>query len=68
MPHYFFHLHPNRISDTEGQVFANPQEARREAEAVAIELARNRVCSTEEFVVVVDEHGDVVHEQPLSVN
>jgi hypothetical protein len=68
MPRYFFHLHPGRISDTEGKEFANAEEARREAWTVARELARNRTASTEERIEVLDEHGAVTHEQPLVVN
>jgi hypothetical protein len=65
MPRYFFRLHPGRISDTAGKELVN---ARREAWTVTRELARNRTASTEERIEVLDEHGAVIHEQPLVVN
>jgi hypothetical protein len=68
MPRYYFRLHPSCVTDIEGQVFANADEARQEARAIARELARNRTASTEERIVVTDEHGAVVHEEPFAVN
>jgi hypothetical protein len=68
MPRYFFHLRSSGVVDAKGQVFATEEEARSEAAAVALELARNRVASTEERIVVSDESGAVVHEQPLCWN
>jgi hypothetical protein len=65
MPRYFFHLFPSGVADTEGQVFATEDEARGEAEAVARELARNRTAPAEERIVVTDETGTVVCDEPI---
>jgi hypothetical protein len=63
MPRYFFHM--NDVVDTEGQVFADAEEARREAREVARELAKDRSVSEGARLVVADESGAVVHEEPL---
>jgi hypothetical protein len=68
MPRYFFHFHSSCTVDADGQIFPTEEEACFEARAVARELARNRVASTEERIVVTDESGAVIHEQPLSWN
>jgi Domain of unknown function (DUF6894) len=65
MPRYFFHLHGSGARDTEGQEFPNDEAAREEAVAVARDLARNRHVTTSERLIVTDESGKVVHEEPL---
>jgi hypothetical protein len=65
MPRYFFHLHGSGARDTEGQEFPNDEAARQEAVAVARDLGRNRPVATNERLVVTDESGKVIHEEPL---
>jgi hypothetical protein len=66
MPRYFFHLQGSRATDTEGQEFPNDNAAREEAVAVARELSRGRKTSANERVVVTNEKGEVIHEEPLT--
>ena len=65
MPRYFFHLHGSGARDTEGQEFPNDEAARQEAVAVARDLGRNRSVATNERLVVTDESGNVIHEEPV---
>ena len=66
MPRYFFHLHGSGAKDTDGQEFPNDAAAREEAVAVTRELSRNRQTSPGERVVVTNEKGEVIHEEPLT--
>ena len=66
MPRYFFHLHGSGAKDTDGQEFPNDAAAREEAVAVARELSRNRQTSPGERVVVTNEKGEIIHEEPLT--
>jgi Domain of unknown function (DUF6894) len=65
MPRYFFHLRGSGALDTEGQVFPNDEAAREEARAVARDLSANRAVATDERLMVTDEAGKVIHEEPL---
>jgi uncharacterized protein DUF6894 len=65
MPRYFFHLHGSGARDTEGQELPNDEAARQEAAAVARDLGRNRSVATNERLVVTDESGKVIHEEPV---
>ena len=65
MPRYFFHMHGSGARDTEGQEFPNDDAARQEAIAVARELSQNRSVSTKERLVVTNDKGAVIHEEPL---
>ena len=58
MHRYFFHLHGSGARDVDGQEFADDNAAIQEARAVARDLSQERV-------VVTNEKGDVVHEEPL---
>jgi len=51
--------------DVDGQEFADDNAAIQEARAVARDLSHNRNPSSQERVVVTNEKGDVVHEEPL---
>jgi hypothetical protein len=65
MPRYFFHLHGSGARDTEGQEFPDDRTAIQEARAVARDLSQNRKPASQERVVVTNERGDVLHEEPL---
>jgi hypothetical protein len=65
MPRYFFHLHGSGARDTEGQEFPDDEAARQEAVAVARDLGRNRNVTTDERLIVTDESGKVIHEEPV---
>ncbi len=65
MPRYFFHLRGSGALDTEGQEFPNDEAAREEARAVAYDLARNKAAATDERLIVTNEAGQVIHEEPL---
>jgi Domain of unknown function (DUF6894) len=65
MPRYFFHLRGSGALDTEGQEFPNDETARQEARAVARELSQNKTAVSDERLVVTNEAGEVVHEEPL---
>ena len=65
MPRYFFHLHGSGARDIEGREFADDAAAREEAIAVVRDLSRNRPTTTSERVVVTNENGEIVHEEPL---
>jgi len=65
MPRYFFHLHGSGARDLEGQDFDDNSAAIQEARAVARDLSQNRNPASEERVVVTDDQGNVVHEEPL---
>ena len=65
MHRYFFHLHGSGARDVDGQEFADDNAAIQEARAVARDLSHNRNPSLQERIVVTNEKGDVVHEEPL---
>jgi hypothetical protein len=65
MPRYFFHLHGSGARDIDGQEFADANAAIQESRLVARDLSQNRNPSSQERVVVTDEKGDVIHEEPL---
>jgi hypothetical protein len=65
MPLYFFHLHGSGARDSEGQEFPNDDAARTEAVAVARDLSRNKSVATDERIVVTNDKGEVIHEEPL---
>ena len=65
MPRYFFHLHGSGALDTEGQEFPNDEAAHEEARAVARDLSRNKAVATDERLMVTNEAGQVIHEEPL---
>ena len=65
MPHYYFHLQGSSARDTDGQEFPNDDAARREAGAVARELSQNKTVATDDRLIVTDDVGKVIHEEPL---
>jgi hypothetical protein len=65
VPRYFFHLHGSGARDTEGQEFPNDDAARREAVLIARELSKNRTLSANARLVVTNDKGEIIHEEPL---
>jgi hypothetical protein len=65
MPLFFFHLHGSGGRDMEGQEFADAVAAIEEARLVARDLSQNRNPASQERVVVTDDKGHPVHEEPL---
>jgi hypothetical protein len=65
MPRYYFALHGSGAGDLEGQDFPNDDAARAEAQAVARDLSDNRNPTSDERIIVTNEKGEVVHEEPL---
>jgi hypothetical protein len=65
MPRYYFTLYGSGAEDLDGQDFPNDDAAREEARAVAGDLSENRNPATHERIVVTNEKGEVIHEEPL---
>jgi hypothetical protein len=65
MARYYFTLYGSGASDLEGQEFSTDADAREEARAVARDLSQNRNPTSKERIVVTNEKGDVIHEEPL---
>jgi hypothetical protein len=64
MPLYFFHLH-GHSADVDGHEFPDDETARDEARAVARELVGNSNIMSGKRLIVRDEDGSIVHEEPL---
>jgi len=62
MPRYYFHL--LGVVDEEGSDFPDHEAARQEAIQIARELARSGAAGAER-VLVMNENGVVVHEEPI---
>jgi hypothetical protein len=65
MTRYYFTLHGSGAEDLEGQEFSSDQAAREEAVAVARDLSQNRNPASNEKIVVTNDKGKVIHEEPL---
>jgi hypothetical protein len=65
VPRYFFHLHGSGARDTEGQEFPNDDAARREAVLISRELSKIRTLSANARLVVTNDKGEIIHEEPL---
>ena len=65
MARYYFTLHGSGAEDLDGQDFPTDQAAREEAMLVARDLSQNRNPATNEKIVVTNERGEVIHEEPL---
>ena len=70
MPRYFFHLFDdgdlNLVKDSEGAPFANSSEAKKEAIALAQDIAEHRLHQPTWQIVVTDENADIVSRISLS--
>jgi hypothetical protein len=65
MPHYFFKWLPSELGDENSEEYEDDEAAKREAIAIARELARSRLASTDERIVATGENGRFVHEVAL---
>jgi Domain of unknown function (DUF6894) len=65
MPRYYFNLYGSGAHDLEGQEFPSDDAAREEARAVARDLSQNRNPASNERIVVTNDKGEVIHEEPL---
>ena len=62
MPLYTFNLAPGPILDDQGMELPDDEAARREAELIARDFARNKTAATNERVVACRADGTIVHE------
>ena len=68
MPRYFFHIeNGERLTDDEGEEFADDPAALREAELIAGDLSKNQISPTNLKVIVTDRKGEQVCEVPRNV-
>jgi hypothetical protein len=65
MPRYFLHFRGSGANDLDGEDFADDAAAIAEAKLVARELGRNRKNKSAEHIVVTNEKGETIHEEPL---
>jgi hypothetical protein len=65
MARYYFTLHGSGAEDIDGQEFPTDDAACEEARAVARDLSQNRNSASDEKIVVTNDKGKVIHEEPL---
>jgi hypothetical protein len=66
MPRYRFHLHGSGAMDLDGEELPDDAAAITEAKLVARDLRQGRHSpSREERIVVTNEKGETIHEEPL---
>jgi hypothetical protein len=66
MPRYYFHLHGSGANDLDGEDFPDNAAAIAEAKQVARELPKNQDKGSHPGrIVVTDEKGETIHEEPL---
>jgi hypothetical protein len=65
MPRYYFHFRGSGADDLDGENFADDAAAIAEAKVAARELGRNRKETSPESIVVTNEKGETIHEEPL---
>ena len=66
MPRYYFHFRGSGANDLDGQDFSDDAAAVAEAKEVARELRVGRNDSSEQYIVVTNENGETIHEEPLA--
>ena len=66
MPRYYFHMRGSGASDQDGEDFPDDAAAIAEAKVVACELRQGRNGSSHEHIVVTNEKGETIHEEPLA--
>ena len=62
---YFFHISPGLPSDEDGEELEGIEQARSVAHQMALEMVRQHPPRADERILVIDERGDVVHEEFL---
>jgi hypothetical protein len=65
MPRYYFHFRGSGASDLDGEDFPDDAAAIAEAKTAARELRQGQTQSSDERIVVTNEQGKTVHEEPL---
>ena len=65
MPRYYFNFRGSGAEDLDGQDFADEAAAIAEAKVAARELGRHRKESSPESIVVTNEQGETIHEEPV---
>ena len=65
MPRYYFHLQGSTARDFEGEELADDGAAIHESQLVARDFSRNRSPALHERIVVTNERGATVHEEPV---
>jgi hypothetical protein len=66
MPRYYFHFRGSGANDLDGEDFADDAAAIAEAKVVARELRQGRKKSSPEHIVVTNEKGETIHEEPVA--
>jgi hypothetical protein len=66
MPLYYFHLRGSGANDLDGEQFPDDAAAISEAKQVARELRQGRKDGSTEYVVVTNEKGGTIHQEPLA--
>jgi len=66
MPRYYFHFRGSGANDQDGEDFPDDSAAIAEAKVVAGELQRGRNSNSHEHIVVTNEKGETIHEEPLA--
>ncbi len=66
MPRYYFDLRGSGATDMDGQDFPDDAAAIAEAKQVAKELAGGNLSDAKERIVVRNDTGETIHEEPLS--
>jgi len=66
MPRYYMRLEPSGFEDVEGEELPGPEAAKRLAKEVALDLINHPQSEPWQHLIVVrDETGTIIHEQPL---
>jgi hypothetical protein len=66
MPRYYFHFRGSGADDLDGQDFADDAAAIAEAKMVSRELRQGHIKNSHEHIVVTNEKGEAIHEEPLA--
>ena len=66
MPRYYFHLHGSGATDLDGQDFPADAAAIDEAKKIAADLRQGHSGQSPERLVVRNEKGETIYEEPLA--
>ncbi len=66
MPRYYMRLEPSGFEDVVGEELSGPDAAKRRAEKIALDLTKKPQSEPwQHLILVKDETGKIIHEQPL---
>jgi len=65
MARYYFNFRSSDANDLDGEDFPDNATAIAEAKIVARELRRGRKNTSEDHIVVTNENGETIHEEPV---